>query len=81
MPMPTAMPQNWPMAVAQAAPATPMAGRPSQPKIKTGSRMMFTTAPVIWLIIWYTVLPVTCSTRSMVTDMNSPRENTVTIHM
>ena len=24
---------------------------------------------------------VTCSTRSMVTDMNSPRENTVTIHM
>ena len=53
------MPQNWPMTVASAAPETPIAGHPSRPKIMIGSRMMLTIAPVIWLHIWYTVLPVT----------------------
>ena len=51
MTMPVTMPHHWPMTVASAAPATPMAGKPRRPKIMMGSRMIFTTAPVIWLII------------------------------
>ena len=34
-----------PIMVATAAPTTPMAGMPIQPKIRIGSRIRFTTAP------------------------------------
>ena len=55
---------HWPITVAMAAPATPMAGRPSQPWMKMGSRIMLITAPMDWLIMVYTVRPEDCSSRS-----------------
>ena len=55
----------WAMTVAMAAPAMPMAGRPNQPKINTGSRRMFVMAPVAWVIILSTVRPVAWSRRSL----------------
>ena len=44
-------PSFFEMTVAMAAPPTPMAGRPNQPKIKLGSRMMLMMAPVLWVIM------------------------------
>jgi len=54
----------WPMTVATAAPATPIFGQPSRPKIMIGSRMMFVIAPTIWPIIESFVFPVDCSRRA-----------------
>ena len=42
---------HWPRTVATAAPATPMAGKPNQPKMNTGSSTMLMTAPVAWVIM------------------------------
>ena len=53
-----------PIQVAIAAPATPIAGMPRRPKIMIGSRMILMIAPVIWLIMLYTVLPVDWRSRS-----------------
>ena len=36
----------WPPTVAQAAPAMPSAGKPMRPKIKMGSKMIFSMAPM-----------------------------------
>ena len=77
---PRNMPQNWPITVAMAAPAMPMRGQPSRPKIMMGSRMILTIAPSSCVAMDSVVLPVACSMRSNTTDMKSPRQNTVTMN-
>ena len=81
MATPSAAPHHWPMTVASAAPATPMAGKPSRPKIMMGSKIILMTAPAIWLAIWYTVLPVDCKMRSNVICRKQPPPSTVTMRM
>ena len=46
-----AAPSHWPITVATAAPAMPMGAMPrvALPKINTGSRRIFSTAPVPWV--------------------------------
>ena len=52
------------MTVATAAPATSMRGKPSQPKMRIGSKMMLMTAPAICVYMASFVRPVDCSSRS-----------------
>ena len=68
MPQPTV----WPMTVARAAPATSIRGRGPRPKMRMGSRMMFTTAPAAWEIMDWKVRPVAWRIRSRVTAPNRP---------
>ena len=76
---PSSMPPIWPITVAAAAPATPICGKPSRPKIMIGSRMMLMTAPVSCVVIDSMVLPVACIIRSKEMDRNRPKLNTVTM--
>ena len=66
------------MTVASAAPATSMRGKPSQPKIRIGSRIMLITAPVICVYMASFVRPVDCSSRSKQNcakmPMDAPRQ-------
>ncbi len=62
-----------------AAPDTPMAGKGPRPKMSTGSRIRLMTAPMPWMIMGPTALPVAWSTRSAANCMQTPRENTVTM--
>ena len=55
-----------PITVAMAAPATSKRGKPNNPKIRMGSRMMLIPAPKIWVNMVRTVRPVDCKIRSMV---------------
>ena len=64
----------WPSTVAMAAPLTPMAGKPSRPKIKIGSMMMLMTAPVICVIMESEVRPVACKNRSKQNWKKMPNE-------
>ena len=49
-------------------------GKPKRPKMRMGSRMMFTMAPTSCIAIESLVRPVDCSRRSKVIWQNSPRE-------
>ena len=49
--MDTQQPRIWPMTVARAAPATSIRGKGPRPKMRMGSRMMLTIAPVAWAIM------------------------------
>ena len=69
----------WPMTVATAAPATPMAGIPKPPKINSGSNIMFNTAPMPWVIMVYMVRPVAWRRRSNRISPKRPKENRVQI--
>ena len=73
--MARAQPQNWPMMVATAAPATPI----FSPKMKMGSRMMLMIAPSPWVYILSRERPVPCSSRSYMIWQNIPSEPMVTI--
>lgn len=55
---PTTMPTTWPSTVARAAPATSIRGKGPMPKMSKGSRMRLITAPMPWMTIGPTVLPV-----------------------
>ena len=75
--MMTMMPDtHWPITVAMAAPAMPMAGRPNHPWMRMGSRMMLMIAPMDWVIMVCTVRPVDCSSRSPRMDAKQPTLNT-----
>ena len=76
---PTTMPTICPMTVARAAPTTSRRGKGPMPKIRTGSRMRLTTAPMPWTIMGPTALPVAWSTRSAANWKHTPREQTVTM--
>ena len=64
----------WPITVAQAAPAIPMRGQPSRPKIIIGSKIQFVIAPVSCEIIERTVRPVDCKSRSKVIEEKTPKD-------
>ena len=70
-----------PITVAIAAPATPSLGAPRSPKIKIGSRIKLTIAPVREQIIGIIILPVDCKTFSkrISTDMNMLKHITILI--
>ena len=53
-----------PPTVATAAPAMPISGKPSRPKIRMGSNMMFSMAPMSCVIMESVVRPVDWSMRS-----------------
>ena len=63
-------PEICPITVATAAPATPM----SRPKMNTGSRTMFNTAPEPWTIIKPAGCPVVWSSRSVKNCMHMPMD-------
>ena len=77
--IPSVMPAAWPSTVAIAAPAVPMAGRPHQPKMKKGSRMMLVTAPNICVHMESLVSPVDWSSFSMVICMYMKSDPMVTM--
>ena len=68
------MAAHWPITVARAAPVTPMAGAPSQPKIRMGSRTMLRAAPVTWASMGTKVLPRACSSLVQWDSTNSPSD-------
>ena len=63
-------PEICPITVATAAPATPM----SRPKMNTGSRTIFSTAPEPWTIIKPAGCPVVWSSRSVKNCMHMPMD-------
>ena len=67
---PMQAPEICPITVATAAPATPM----SRPKMNTGSRTMFSTAPEPWTIIKPAGCPVVWSSRSVKNCMHMPMD-------
>ena len=81
MMIPSSMATICPATVATAAPFTPIAGIWNIPKMKIGSRMMFTMAPMPWIIMLYTVFPVDCMILSYVIWINTPKEKIVQICM
>lgn len=68
-----------PATVAAAAPAMPILGKPSRPKMRMGSKMMLNTAPIICVTMLQAVLPVLCSRRSKVISQKTPKEQMSTI--
>ena len=63
-------PEICPITVATAAPATPI----SRPKMNTGSRTMFSTAPEPWTTIKPAGCPVVWSSRSVKNCMHMPMD-------
>ncbi len=76
---PSDAPTAWPITVATAAPAVPIAGRPSQPKMNTGSSTMFVTAPAICVHMLSLDRPVDCRRRSTQISRYRKTEPIVTI--
>ena len=68
-----------PTTVAIAAPEIPIASNPIQPKIKTGSSAMLTTAPTICAIIGVFISPSACKILVQMLSKNKPKLNTLTI--
>ena len=60
--------------MAIAAPSTPSRGKKPIPKINKGSKMMFTIAPSIWVIIGMIMLPVDCRIFSPMQEIIMPNE-------
>ena len=67
-----------PATVAAAAPAMPISGRPSMPKISSGSNIILVTAPAICAIIGVFMSPPACSTFVQMLSRKSPKLNTQT---